>query len=130
MHRFVHRVGVGAVLWRQASQAPVIADGTLSGTVVLDDVVASGSMGSAIGTITTDDFRNASNTLLASANIPKVAVLRVSDMAVLVNLTNQVTDGAGVLTITNAALTAGTQCLVVTCNADGTTFGCQPYTVA
>lgn len=122
----------GAVNLEGAASAGNIASNTsaLGGGISLDEMFASGSMGSASGTLITDEFRNAANTLLASTTIPKVTVLRVSDMVVLVNLTNQVTDGSGVLTITNAALTAGTQCLVVTCNADGTAFGCQPYTVA
>jgi hypothetical protein len=49
-------------------------------------------------------------------------------MSTVLTLTNQVTNGSGVLTLTNVAIVPGTQYLLVSCNADGTAFGCEPYT--
>lgn len=59
------------------------------------------------GTITSDEFRNFSNILQTSVTIPVVPILKM-DGTLAVTLTNQVTNGAGKLVITNAALTVGT----------------------
>lgn len=100
---------------------------SLAGTITLDDIVASGSLGAAPGVLTTTPVKNWSGTILGSATIPKVAVLRVSDMAAVLTLTNQVTSAGGILTISNVALVAGTQYLLVTCSADGSAFGAQTF---
>lgn len=75
-------------------------------------------------------IKNNTGTVLASTSIAKVAVLRLSDMASVLTLTNQTTSGAGVLTITNAALTAATSYVVVLSNADGSALGTFRATAA
>lgn len=101
---------------------------SLTGSITLDNLVASGALGQAPGTITSGVFKNWGGGVAAGATIPKVAVLKVSDMSTVLTLTNQVTNGSGVLTLTNVAIVPGTQYLLVSCNADGTAFGCEPYT--
>jgi len=100
----------------------------LSGEAVMTGMTAEGGMGAAPGVLTTPVLKNNTGTTLASVTIPKVAVIRVSDMVQVLTLTSQTTSGAGVLTITNAAITAGLLYLLITCNADGTAFGCEPIT--
>lgn len=100
----------------------------MTGGVILDAVAPDGIFGQAPGTITSSPFKNWSGTTLASTTIPKVAVVRVSDMVTVLNLTNQSTDGTGVLTITNVALVGGSKYLLVTCDATGAAFGCESYT--
>lgn len=113
----------------------IVASGSLSsipssltGGITLDDIIAAGSLGQAPGVLVTTAFKNWSGAVLASAVIPKVAVLRVSDMSLVYSATNVSTDASGIMTITNIALVAGTQYLLVTCNAGGTAFGCAPFT--
>lgn len=103
-------------------------DSSLGGDAALAGLLASGSMSMQPGVLTSPVFKNWSGTVLAGATIPKVAILKVSDMSTVLSLTSQTTDGSGVLEITNAALFPGVQYLLVTCNADGTAFGCQPIT--
>lgn len=103
---------------------------TLSGDAVLAGITADGGLGLAPGVITSPVFKNWSGTLLTGLTIPKVAILKVSDMSTVLTLTDQTTNGSGVLSISNAALVPATQYLLVTCNADGTAFGCEPVTAA
>lgn len=67
--------------------------------------------------------KNNTGTVLANTSIAKVAVLRLSDMASVLTLTNQTTSGAGVLTITSATLVAATSYVVVLSSADGGALG-------
>jgi len=98
----------------------------MSGGATLADFITSGTLGPAPGVITSPSFRNWAGSLLANTTIPKVTVIRVSDMATVLNLTNRVTNASGILQITDLALTPGVKYLVVTCNADGSAFGCEP----
>lgn len=101
----------------------------LSGGITLDPVAPAGLLGMQPGTIVTDSFRApVTGSTLVSTTIPKVAILRVSDMVNVLTLTNQTTNGSGVLTITNTALLQGVRYLLVACNADGTAFGAESYT--
>jgi hypothetical protein len=67
--------------------------------------------------------RNNTGTTLASTSIPKVAVLRLSDMALILNLTNQTTGAGGTLTIADASLVQGVGYVGVLANVDGTALG-------
>ena len=107
-----------------------ISSAQVTGLVTMGDSVPSGIIGPAPGTITSAPFKNWSGTLLAGATIPKVAFVRISDMVQVLALTNQVTNGSGVLAVTSAYLSAGTAYLLITCDAAGTAFGCEPYTAA
>lgn len=80
-------------------------------------------------TITSQAFKNWSGTLLTGATIPKVAYVRLSDMTVVLSLTNQVTHAStAVLAVTNAALVAGVKYLLVTSDATAANRGVEPYT--
>lgn len=101
----------------------------LGGNVTLSAAAAAGDLGVQPGTVTTAPWRApVTGAVLASTTIPKLAILRISDMANVLTLTDQTTNGAGVLTITNAALLQGVPYLLVACNADGTAFGAEAYT--
>lgn len=65
------------------------------------------------GTVTSDEFRNYSNILQTAVTVPYVTFLSMTG-AVVLQLTNQVTNGAGKLVITNAALTVGTSYMMAT----------------
>lgn len=101
----------------------------LGGNVTADAAVAAGSMGSQPGTVTTDPLRDKfTGALLAGATVPKIAFVRVSDMAAVLTVVDALTNGAGRLVTSNAALVAGVKYLVVTCNSDGSAYGAEVYT--
>lgn len=103
----------------------------LSGGVTLDAASPAGTLGAQPGVIATAPWRApVTGALLANATIPKLAVLRVSDMSLVLALVDVVTSGAGVIQITNAALLSGVRYLLVACNADGSAFGCEAYVAA
>lgn len=82
----------------------------------------SASVNLPLPTLTSAVVRNNTGTVQGSVTIPKVTVLRFSDMTVALNLTNQNTS-AGILTIANASLVQGTGYVVVLANADGSALG-------
>lgn len=86
--------------------------------------------GGAGGVVSIAGIKNGTGTLQATVTIPNVVVIRRSDRVQLLALQNQTTSAAGVLTITNAALTAGTGVMVCGFTADGTVAGIWPVTVA
>lgn len=122
----------GAVTLDAVTAAGTLADAgssSLTGSVTLADVLAAGTLGTAPGVLTTAPFRSpVTGLVLAGVTVPRVALLRVSDMAQVATLADQVTSGAGVLTITHAAVVPGVAYLVVCCNADGTAVGAEVYT--
>jgi hypothetical protein len=83
----------------------------------------SASVNLPIPTITSPPVKNNTGTVQASATIPKVTVLRLSDMTIALNLTNQTTSAGGILTIANASLVQGTGYVNVLANADGSALG-------
>lgn len=85
----------------------------------------------ALATITTEEFKNNTGTLLTSLTVPNVLVIRLSTKAVVLTLTNQVTHAStGVLVIANAALVAGVAYLVVSFDDDGSARGIEICTAA
>lgn len=87
----------------------------------------SGSVSS--NAIITDAWRDpATSALLASTTIPRVLVVNPSTGAVVLSLTSQTTDSAGVLTITGAGVTAGGTYLVVAFDSTGANRGAKAYT--
>ena len=83
----------------------------------------------AAGTIVGDPIKSDSGVGQGSVVIPKVMFIRISDLAVVLTLTNQtVTAGTNLLSVTNAALVAGTAYLRVLCNSDGSLAGAKAYT--
>lgn len=103
---------------------------SMAGNVTLAEVVASGDMGASPGVITSAVFKNFSGGVQANVTIPNVCVLRLSDRTLILALINQVTNGSGVLSISNAALIPGTAYLLVTWDGGAVNFGAQPYTAA
>lgn len=99
--------------------------GTATASGHAASVVSSGS-----ATITTDVFKNNTGTVLATTTIPKLVALKLSDMTLAASWVNQVTDGAGYIPLTSVGLTAGTDYLLVTSNADGLVVGVKKYTAA
>lgn len=96
----------------------------LSGSITFDNFVLSGFMGLAPGRVDTAPFKNWAGTLLPGVTVPNVVFLKL-DRTTALALTNQVTAGDAVMTITNAALVAGTYYVMVSYNADGTAIGAE-----
>lgn len=80
------------------------------------------------GTITSEPFKNNTGTVLATTTIDNVAILDPTDGSLVLYLASQSTDTSGVLSITDAALTASTDYLLVCWSTGLTDFGCEPYT--
>ena len=99
---------------------------------------AAGNKASALGTAvtlvsvtatTSWVLKNNTGTLLASTTVPKVKFLRLSDMAPVLDLTNQNSAaGTAVVSVANAALVAGTDYLVVCSDATGANAGIEKVT--
>jgi hypothetical protein len=100
----------------------------LSSGITLDAFALSGFLGLAPGRIDSNPFKNWTGTLLPGVTIPRLTFLRLSDMSVVLQLTNQTTAGDGVLTVTNAAFTPGITYLVVAASVDGASLGAEIYT--
>ena len=92
---------------------------SLTGNATLGPVIASGSLGLAPGVALVPELRNWGGLLQAGVTIPVVTVCRLDTGAQVLTLTNQVTNGSGNLSITNAALATGTAYMVIGWNADG-----------
>ena len=78
----------------------------------------------ATASVTSDEFKNNTGTLLASATIPKVWLIPFGTP----DYTNLVTNGAGELVISEAGLSG--DYLIVTANADGTDVGVSKATAS
>lgn len=76
----------------------------------------------ALPTVTSDEIKNNTGTLLASTTIPKVWLIPLGTP----DYTNLVTNGAGELVISEAGLSG--DYLIVTANADGTVAGVSKVT--
>jgi hypothetical protein len=107
---------------------PVVAGGAmgsagssdLSGNATLDPAVAAGTLGQQTGVCTIPGFKNDNGGLQTSITVPLVTMLRLDNAAQVLVLTDQTTHAAtGDLTVTNAALVAGTWYMAVGWNADG-----------
>ena len=66
---------------------------------------------------------NNTNTPLAGQTVPKVLIVRFSDMTVRLTLANQTSNGSGNIVVNSASLTAGTAYAGFLINADGTQGG-------
>lgn len=111
-----------------ASGGMSVSTSDVSGSATLGDITAAGTLAQASGTITSQAFKNNTGTVLPAITVPKVACIRLSDMVMVLSLTNQVTDGSGQLVITSTSLVTGVQYLLVTSDAGAVNFGCEPYT--
>lgn len=85
--------------------------------ITTDPVVFSGASGTVLASLITSSFKNNTGTVLQNLTGLKVAVLRLSDLALVLNLANQTTDASGVLTIRTGYVVSGNQYLVVILNA-------------
>jgi len=79
--------------------------------------------------ITTDPLRDQNNTLLASTTLTRAYAIRISDHTLVANWAAPATNASGVLSLSNAALTAAPH-LLVTYTAAGLLAGAQVYTPA
>ena len=79
--------------------------------------------------ITTDPLRDQNNTLLASTTLTRAYAIRISDHTLVANWAAPITNPSGVLSLSNAALTAAPH-LLVTYTATGLLAGAQVYTPA
>lgn len=124
----------GNVTLDEVAPTGTLADGGasgLSGGVTLDAVAPAGTLGMQPGVVTTAPFKNKfTGALMPSVTIPKVAVVRVSDMATVLTLADVVTNGSAVMQLTNAALVPGQAYLVITCNSDGSAYGAEACVAA
>lgn len=103
---------------------------SLSGTAALSAIIASGTLGVAPGVVLVPELRNWGGSLQSGVTIPVVTVCRLDTGAQVLTLTNQVTSGAGNLSITSASLVAGTAYMVVGWNADGSQRFAAPIVAA
>lgn len=81
------------------------------------------------GTVTSDIVRGYDGLAKANFTIPNVVLLKL-DRTVALSLANQVTNGAGRLVISNAALVAGTDYMLATFSADGLARGLKKVTAS
>jgi hypothetical protein len=84
--------------------------------------------GVTVGTLTVGPFKNKSNTTLPSTSIAHVVVLRRSDRTPILSLSGQTTNVSGFLVLSDVALVAGTEYMVVTWSTDGLTAGNARFT--
>lgn len=77
-----------------------------------------------------DELKNPSGTLLADTLIQKVAFVRVSDMVVVLSLTNQTTDEDGLLPVYDSALANGTSYIRLLSDATGANVGAKTFAAA
>jgi hypothetical protein len=84
--------------------------GAFAGAITLDGVTLAGSFSgtSVSGTITSEPLRTNNGTLLASTSLAHVAIYNDTTGALVLRRTSISTDGAGVFTITDAAIVTGT----------------------
>jgi hypothetical protein len=80
------------------------------------------------GTLATKPFKNGSGTVQAGLSGLKVTVLTLNPVTLVKTITTGTTDGAGVNTISDAAIIAGTTYQHVTTNAAGTVIGAELIT--
>lgn len=105
-------------------------DSSLTGSATLDGLSAAGSMAMAPGTLTVPELRSWAGMLLTSQLVENIVVIRMSDRTLLCAFTNQTTNGTtGNLALSHAALAAGTLCMVVGYNPDGSARFARPVTV-
>jgi hypothetical protein len=90
----------------------------------LDNFALAGFLGLAPGRVDTQPFKNWSGTLLPGITVPNVVFLKL-DRSTALALASQATDGAGVMTVTNAALVAGTFYVMVSFDATGANIGAE-----
>lgn len=128
---------VTSTLSGNATLSPITASGgllslasSLTGSAALSAIIASGSLGLAPGVALVPELRNWGGSLQAGVTIPVVTVCRLSTGAQVLTLTNQVTNGSGNLSITNAALVPGTAYMVIGWNADGSQRFAAPIVAA
>jgi hypothetical protein len=124
----------GNVTLDAIAPAGTIADAgptSLSGDVTLDAIAPAGTLSQQPGVVTVPALRNWSGSLQTSVTIPVVTVLSMTTGAQVLALTDQTTDGTTAeLSITNAALVAGTTYMVAGWNADGSQRFAVPITAA
>lgn len=94
----------------------------LSGGVTLADATAAGTLGALPGTISLS-LANEINVTQASITVPWVSIVRLADAVQVLTVSNQVTNGAGGLSITNGALQQGAWYAVTAWHTDGTKIG-------
>lgn len=119
----------GAVTLDSVTAAGTLADAgssSLTGSVTLADVLAAGTLGTAPGTVTIPGLTNWSGGLQAGVTVPVVTACRLTDGVQTAILVNQLTNGAGDLAITHAALIPGTWYMVTGWNADGSSRFARP----
>lgn len=93
-------------------------------------VLSSASFTTAANASVSVTLTNNTGTLIASTSIPKVGIYKLSDMTLAVALTSQSTNGSGVLSISNAALTVGVDYIVLASDATGANLGAKKVTAA
>ena len=109
--------GQAAGLWRGRRLSAEHAAYALSGQAA--DLVHSVPM----GTLTTKPFKLNNGSVRSGLSGLKVAVLNLTDLSVVALFGGQVTDGSGVLAVTDADIDGGTDYGVVVVDAAGTTIG-------
>ena len=121
----------GNVTLDDVAPAGTLADGGasgLSGGVTLDAVAPAGTLGVAPGAYSIPALTNWSGSVQAAVTVPWVTFQRLADGVQVLVLADQVTNGSGDLSGTNAALAAGTTYMVCGWNADGSARFARPVT--
>lgn len=104
----------------------------LEGAVVLAANVASGSLGSVVGTVTTQAFKSTvTKQPLPGLAVARAVFLNAADGTLAANVpTPPPTDANGRLTITSTGLTPGESYMLVAWNTDGSQAGVQKVLAA
>ena len=90
--------------------------------LAMADATAAGTLGALPGTISLS-LANEINVTQASITVPWVSIVRLADAVQVLTVSNQVTNGAGGLSITNGALQQGAWYAVTAWHTDGTKIG-------
>lgn len=119
----------GGVTLDNVAPSGTLADGgasSLTGNIILDAVAPSGSLGQQPGAYIVPALTNWNGSLQAGVTVPWISFCRLTDGVQVLVLADQVTDGSGNLSGTNAALLAGTTYMVCGWNADGSSRFARP----
>jgi hypothetical protein len=118
--------------YTQSAEGSVSGLGTVTGA---SNVTLSPYTQTAAGVVTSpsvagEPIKNPSGTLLANFTFAKVAFVRVSDMSIVLSLTNQTSDASGMLPVTSASFSAGVSYIRLLSDATGANVGAKTFTAA
>jgi hypothetical protein len=116
--------------FQQVAAGTVTGAASITGTSsqALDSVYQASAGLVTTPSIAGDVVKTPSGSVLANFTIPKVTFLRVSDMTPVLQLTNQTTNGSGLLSISSTSFVPGARYIRVFSDANGDNVGVKTFT--